>query len=89
MISLTKLNHREILLNSDLIEQVEETPDTVVALTNGHAIRVRETMAQILGKVVAFRRSIGAGPHPLLNTDSSAKEQGAYLHGQFNDESEV
>lgn len=89
MIALTKLNHSEILLNSDLIEQVEETPDTVILLTNGHAMRVRETMAQVLQKVVQFRRSIDGQPFPNPSPDLSAQKQGIHLHGQYTEENEI
>jgi flagellar protein FlbD len=63
MITVTKLNHAEILLNSDLIEHVEETPDTVILLTNGHGFQVLETKEQVLQKIIEFRRAIGGQPH--------------------------
>ncbi|MBN2221489.1 MAG: flagellar FlbD family protein, partial [Vallitaleaceae bacterium] len=47
MIYLTKFNHQQVLLNSDLIEQIEETPDTVITLVNGKKIVVLESMKEI------------------------------------------
>jgi flagellar protein FlbD len=61
MIQLTRLNHTPLLLNSDLIEHIEITPDTVVTLTSGQKIMVLETPDEVQQRVVAFRRSISAG----------------------------
>jgi len=58
MVRLTRLNHLPIILNSDLIEHIEETPDTVVTLTTGQILRVRETADQVIERVVEFRRRI-------------------------------
>ena len=61
MIQLTRLNHIPLVLNSDLIEHIEITPDTVITLTSGQKIMVLETAAQVIERVVAFRRSVYAG----------------------------
>lgn len=58
MIRLTRLNHVPMVLNSDLIEHIEETPDTVVTLTTGQILRVLETADQVVERVVEFRRRI-------------------------------
>lgn len=58
MISLTRLNHIPIVVNSDLIEHIEVTPDTVVALTTGQKILVLETAEEIVDRVVQFRRRL-------------------------------
>ncbi len=58
MICLTRLNHVPVMLNSDLIEHVEVTPDTVVTLTTGHTFMVLESAAEVLERVIAFRRAI-------------------------------
>ena len=62
MIYVTRLNRQSLMINSDLIEQIEMTPDTVISLTTGEKIMVRETSDEILERVVSFRRSIAAGP---------------------------
>ena len=49
MIRLTRLNHAPIVVNSDLIEHIDSTPDTVITLTNG----------QVLGGVVGTRSARG------------------------------
>ena len=61
MIQLTRLNHAQLIVNSDLIEHVEVTPDTVITLTNGQKIMVLESPDDVIEKVIQFRRSI-VGP---------------------------
>ncbi|MDX2150334.1 MAG: flagellar FlbD family protein [Bryobacteraceae bacterium] len=58
MIRLTRLNHAPLVLNSDLIAHVEETPDTVITLTCGQVFRVLETADEIIERVCAFRRAV-------------------------------
>lgn len=61
MITLTKLNGTPFLLNDDLIETVEERPDTTIHLTNGHLLIVKESGAELVSRIAAFRRGIIAG----------------------------
>jgi flagellar protein FlbD len=58
MIRLTRLNGDPFLLNSDLIEHVEVTPDTVINLTTGHQFMVRESADEVASRVLEFRRAI-------------------------------
>jgi flagellar protein FlbD len=58
MIRLTRLNHAPIVLNSDLIEHIDVTPDTVVTLTTGQILRVRETADEVVERIVEFRRRL-------------------------------
>ena len=58
MIKVTRLNHIPLILNSDLIEHIDVTPDTVIALSSGQKYVVLETAEEILEKVIAFRKSI-------------------------------
>ena len=58
MIQLTRLNHVPLIVNADLIEHVEVTPDTVIALTNGQKFMVRESVEDVVEKVIQFRRAI-------------------------------
>jgi flagellar protein FlbD len=51
-----------MVLNSDLIEQIEITPDTVISLTTGQKIMVLESCDELVQRVVKFRQSITAGP---------------------------
>jgi len=58
MIRLTRLNNTPLVLNSDLIEHIDVTPDTVITLTTGQILRVRETAGEVVRRIVAFRREI-------------------------------
>ena len=58
MIYLTRMNHVPMVLNADLIEHIETTPDTVISLTNGQKYVVLESADDIVQKVIAFRREI-------------------------------
>lgn len=60
MISLVRLNGHPLMLNCDLIESVEATPDTVVTLTSGNKLIVRDTMEEVQSKIIAFKRKIHA-----------------------------
>ena len=61
MIHVTRLNHTEVVLNSDLIEQIETTPDTIISLTTGEKLMVRESSDEIVRRVIGFRRAISSG----------------------------
>ena len=58
MIHLTRINQRQLVLNSDLIEQIEATPDTVITMTNGQKLVVADSAEAVIEKIIAFRRSI-------------------------------
>lgn len=58
MIVLTKINKAQIAVNSDLIQYIEETPDTVITMTNNEKVVVHESMKDIIHKVVHYRRQI-------------------------------
>lgn len=60
MIRLTRINHVPMVLNSDLIEHVEVTPDTVISLTTGQKFVVLESTDEVIDRVIAFRRAIAA-----------------------------
>jgi flagellar protein FlbD len=70
MIRLTRLNNTSILVNSDLIKFVEQAPDTLVTLTTGEKLVVREKASEILGRVIEFRRRVLEGLS--LSWDSSS-----------------
>ena len=58
MIELTKLNDIKFMVIADIIEMVEETPDTVVTLTTGKKMIVKESRQEIRDLVIAYRRSV-------------------------------
>ena len=61
MIQLTRINHIPLVLNSDVIEHIEMTPDTVISLTNGQKFVVLESSDEVIRKVIDFRREIYRG----------------------------
>jgi flagellar protein FlbD len=69
MIRLTRLNRAPMVLNSDLIEHIDVTPDTVITLTTGQILRVRESAEEVIQRIIGFRRQIfgpeGPAPTPL------------------------
>jgi len=62
VIKVTRLNGEGFYVNSDLIEFIEETPDTVLSLTTSKKIVVKEDVAEIIRRIIDFRRLIAQGP---------------------------
>ena len=58
MIEITKMSGQKILINPDLIELVEETPDTVLTLTTGRKIIVKESRQDVKNLVILYRKDI-------------------------------
>lgn len=58
MIALTRLNGHPLMINCDLIESLEETPDTVVTLVSGNKLVVRDKMRDVQQKIIDFKRKI-------------------------------
>jgi flagellar protein FlbD len=52
------LNNEEFLVNCDLIEFVEETPDTVISMTSGRKLVVSETCDEIKRLIIEYKRRI-------------------------------
>ncbi len=64
MINVTKLNGSQMVLNTDLIESVESTPDTLISLTTGRKIMVKESMDDVVRLAIDFRRKSKSHPVP-------------------------
>ena len=62
MIRLTRINHAALVLNADMIEHVEITPDTVIAMMNGQKFMVSESVDEVIRRVIDFRRTIAKAP---------------------------
>jgi flagellar protein FlbD len=58
MIRLTRLNHVPMILNADLIEHIDMTPDTVVTLTSGQKFMVLESAEEVVDRVIVFRQKL-------------------------------
>ncbi len=58
MIRLTLYNDSDIVVNADMIESVERTPDTLISLTTGKKVMVRESVDDVISKVVNYQQMI-------------------------------
>lgn len=58
MIQLTRLNSQAFALNTDLIERIEETPDTVLTLIDGTRYVVQEPVDDVIDRVISFRARV-------------------------------
>lgn len=58
MIDVTRINNSTFVINAELIQTIEETPDTVITLTNGSKYVVKESGKQIEEAVLAYKRKI-------------------------------
>ncbi|HEX3011058.1 MAG TPA: flagellar FlbD family protein [Syntrophomonadaceae bacterium] len=56
MIYVTRLNGEKMMINSDLIEVMEETPDTIITLTTGKKIVVKEPTSCIRDEIIKFKK---------------------------------
>ena len=68
MIKVTRLNDKIFTINPDLIEMMEETPDTVITLTGGTKFVVSEPIEVLVERIVEFRRSC----HPICKEKESS-----------------
>lgn len=60
MVKLTRMNGLEFVVNAELIEFLESTPDTVMTLTTGKKFVLRDTVEEVVEKIIAYRKAIGA-----------------------------
>jgi len=58
MITVTKINDRDIIVNCDLIELIESTPDTTLTTTTGRKIIVLDSVDEVINKIVAYKGRI-------------------------------
>ena len=58
MIAITKLNDQEMIINCDLIELIETTPDTTITMTTGRKVIAKEPVETILEKIVAYKKKL-------------------------------
>ncbi len=56
MIEVSRINGKKVIINSELIETVESTPDTVITLTNGKKMVVEDTTDEIIRKVIKYKQ---------------------------------
>jgi flagellar protein FlbD len=64
VIRLTRLNHTELIINTDLIEHIEMGANTVIKLTHGNSFVVMESPEEIVERVIDYKRRIFEGWKP-------------------------
>lgn len=67
MIKVTKLDGREVVVNADLIEFLESTPETIISTTTGKKIVVKEKVDEVVRRIMDFRRRILSVVKPEVN----------------------
>ena len=77
MIKVTRFNHTELIVNADMIEFVEHTPDTVITMITGRKVLVLESVEEIVKSVVAYRGEIGKSFVPRLDAEHQTEIQDA------------
>jgi flagellar protein FlbD len=70
MIRLTRINRVPLVLNADLIEHVDVTPDTVITTTTGQKLVVLESADEVIQKVIDFRRLIASRPELVVSHEN-------------------
>ena len=67
MIKLRRLNLEPFMVNADMIESVDESPDTVITMLSGRKFVVAESAEEIRDRVIDYRRSFHLAEHILSN----------------------
>lgn len=63
MIHVTRLHGEDIIINAALIEFIESTPDTMISLTTGRKVMVRESVDEVIDRAIAYHRALHAPTH--------------------------
>lgn len=58
MIEVTRLNDTKVIINAELIEKIEEAPDTIITLTSGSKIIVKESRQEVKNLVILYKKEI-------------------------------
>lgn len=58
MIEVTRINDKKLTINAELIEKIEESPDTIITLVNGNKIIVKESRQEVKNLVVLYKKEI-------------------------------
>jgi len=58
MITLTKYDSKELVVNAELIQFVESKPDTIITLTTGERIIVKETKEEVINRIIRYKQLI-------------------------------
>lgn len=77
MIKVTRFNLTELILNADLIEYIEQTPDTVITMITGKKVLVRESADEVRSRIIAYRREAGPLLPRIVGEKTEAEEAAA------------
>jgi len=58
MIRVKKINGEEVVINAELIETVEAKPDTTISMVTGNKIIVKDTVSEVIEKIIEYRRLV-------------------------------
>jgi len=58
MIKVKRINGEEVVINAELIETVEARPDTTISLSTGNKIIVKDTVSEVIEKIMEYRRLV-------------------------------
>ena len=72
MIKVTKMNGEDVVVNALLIEVVESTPDTIITLTTGHKIMVKDAVDDVVTRAKEYHQATGF--HPAGRRQESREE---------------
>jgi flagellar protein FlbD len=74
MIKVTRLNGKEFVVNADLIQYLEETPDTIITLVNHEKVVVKEKVDEVIRRVIEYNRGVRMAV-PLQDAERRSKSQ--------------
>lgn len=58
MIKVKRINGKDMIINAELIEFIESTPDTIISMTTGKKIIIRDSVEEVIKKVIEYRTEI-------------------------------
>ena len=70
MIRLTRISGDDFVLNAEMVQEIESTPDTIITLTSGKKVMVNESVEAIINAVIEYKRLI---QHPSFNPNQETE----------------
>ena len=67
MIKVTRLDNREFTVNADMIEFIESTPETILSLSSGRKVVVREPVDEVVRRIIEYRHRVLPVIKPVSN----------------------
>lgn len=88
MIKITRFNDSTVVVNAELIEFVEATPDTVITLSNGKKLLVKESVQDVVDLVLDYRKRVGF-MRTLVPGQKISPEEEQFLHADLDQTEET